>query len=428
MLSPSDAAIAERDQAIPGLQTLLDEEAFAAALQTILPERKVTRAAATYVRYKPGVNCLVGYKVTTKQDAIHVYARAFAADTWSDAVKHDDRCGPLKAGDASLPGLGIAIFIWPNDHVLKQLKHFVEAGSRIDLMQRFKPEQTEYMASTLQTLRYKPGRRFVGRLSSASGAQRLLKVYSPSDFHQARAASKAFHSHDALRLARRIGRSRRHHALLFEWLPGQPLQKLLMKPVPSLEPVAAAGAALRELHKQRPALPGKQGCVEESAALKAAVAAIHSVYPALAPRAAHLTEALIGELHRMPRRSGPIHGDFYADQVLIDGGTAVLLDLDNATYGDPYADLGSFAAHLHRGALHGRWTSERAEQALDALLDGYGCERTALAASSLDVYTAIGLVRLAIEPFRYRQPDWPDGIERLVAQAEIIVENSYAGA
>ena len=42
--------------------------------------------------------------------------------------------------------------------------------------------------------------------------------------------------------------------------------------------------------------------------------------------------------------------------------------------------------------------------------------------------SAIGLLRVAIEPFRYRQPDWQHQIEALVAQAETVMEHRHAAA
>lgn len=428
MLSQADTLLIARDRAIPGLPTLLDDDAFTTAIQATLPDRHVLSATATYVRYKPGVNCLVGYTLTTPHGNMVVYARAFANELahqleLGQSSRH--HAGSLRIEGTILDDLDIAIYVWPNDHVLKQLRQFVEPDRRNQLMQCFRPIQPEFCDSTLYDLRYKPARRYVGRLTAANGNQALLKLYSERDYPQACSAARAFRAHGPLRLAERIGRLHGQRALLFKWLPGLPLPGLLEDPSLPLAPVRTVGAALAEFHRQRPAQLAHGHCTDEIAALKAAVNAIGSLCPALIPRLAQLRDMLIAELNTKNEYYASIHGDFYADQVLLGEQHAALLDLDNAAYGDPCSDLGMFAAHLHRGIRHQRWTSERAEQALEALVEGYGAYRKTGTSMSIRPYTAMGLLRLAPEPFRYREPDWPERVEALVADAELIMASDY---
>lgn len=426
MLSHADALLIARDRAIPGLPTLLDDDAFTAALQALLPAGQVTSATATYTRYKPGENCLVGYTLTTAQGSLAVYARAFAGNRehkLAHARAYHDQAGPLGAGGAILDDLGIAIYVWPNDHGLRQLRHFVEPDRRSQMMHSFRPAQPELGDSTLHDLRYKPARRYVGRLADANGNRALLKLYSERDYTQACLAAGAFRAHGPLRLAEQIGHIDGQRALLFKWLPGLPLPGLLEDPSQPLAPVKMVGAALAELHRQRPArLAQGSG---EIAALQAAVHAIGSLCPALIPRIVQLRDILIPELHTKTEHYVSIHGDFYADQVLLGEQHAALLDLDNAAYGDPCSDLGTFAAHLQRGIRHQRWTRERAEQAIEALVEGYHAYHRTETLMNIRLYTAVGLLRLAPEPFRYREPDWPDRVEALVADAEAIMASDY---
>jgi aminoglycoside phosphotransferase (APT) family kinase protein len=121
----------------------------------------------------------------------------------------------------------------------------------------------------------------------------------------------------------------------------------------------------------------------------------------------------VGEAGGQRMCARPIHGDFYADQVLIDAGAAALIDLDNAVLGDPCADMGSFAAHLYtRGC-----DEPRVSRALDALLGGYG---RGLSRRTIDLYTAAGLLRRAPEAFRYRADNWPATLATALARAEEI--------
>ena len=63
MLASEDASLARRDSSIPGLSTLLDPDAFLAALRTLLPEVDLRGASSRYVRYKPNTNCLSAYQL-----------------------------------------------------------------------------------------------------------------------------------------------------------------------------------------------------------------------------------------------------------------------------------------------------------------------------------------------------------------------------
>ena len=47
----------------------------------------------------------------------------------------------------------------------------------------------------------------------------------------------------------------------------------------------------------------------------------------------------------------PIHRDFYGDQVLIDGASIYLVDLDLFCLGDPALDIGNFSGHIVEQAL-----------------------------------------------------------------------------
>src|SRR5437773_1594495 len=63
MLSAADAQFVRRDSALPGLATMLDPEAFAGALAPFMPAIDPGSARIEYVRYKPGKNCIVAYRV-----------------------------------------------------------------------------------------------------------------------------------------------------------------------------------------------------------------------------------------------------------------------------------------------------------------------------------------------------------------------------
>src|SRR5204863_9514068 len=114
----------------------------------------------------------------------------------------------------------------------------------------------------------------------------------------------------------------------------------------------------------------------------------------------------------------PTHGDFYADQVVVEAGVAGLLDLDEASLFDPAGDLGNFAARLERETLLGRQTSTDAERRLALLLDGYGGPAFE---PPLTLYKAIGLLKHATAPFRERHEAWPEEIGEILARTEALL-------
>src|SRR5919201_2297370 len=80
MLSPADADLVRRDPALPGLALLLDPGAFAAALRRAAPRLGAEETRITYVRYKPGTSCLVGYRLVAAGRDTAVSAAAYRPD------------------------------------------------------------------------------------------------------------------------------------------------------------------------------------------------------------------------------------------------------------------------------------------------------------------------------------------------------------
>jgi len=70
-------------------------------------------------------------------------------------------------------------------------------------------------------------------------------------------------------------------------------------------------------------------------------------------------------------RSSPIHRDFYADQLLMDGDTTWILDLDLFCLGDPALDIGNFLGHVTELALRTLGDPTAGVDFERALLDRY---------------------------------------------------------
>ena len=80
MLSPFEIEFVRRDPALPGLGIVLDPGALVELLQRSLARTDLGPARITYIKYKRGMVCLVGYKLSVGGTDVDMYAKAFGAD------------------------------------------------------------------------------------------------------------------------------------------------------------------------------------------------------------------------------------------------------------------------------------------------------------------------------------------------------------
>jgi energy-coupling factor transporter ATP-binding protein EcfA2 len=82
---------------------------------------------------------------------------------------------------------------------------------------------------------------------------------------------------------------------------------------------------------------------------------------------------------RISRHSGlcadMVHGDFSADQVVINRERPIIIDWDHAACGDPARDIGTFLARLDAQAADGVLTRAEADELGAALVEGYARDR-----------------------------------------------------
>ena len=249
------------------------------------------------------------------------------------------------------------VSVYPNDDKLEALSLLADAASRALLLGELFPQHRLLGHATVQPLKHKPERRAVLRLDSGGEPQAVLKLYTLRGYESARRANRCFRSRGALRLAPDLGHSDRHRILAFGWLPGRLLSDAMLDPSFSSAGLEPVGAALAELHAQDASDLPHPSDTDIAAALLAEAAKLGGLLPALAPRARALAQTLAARRADTVTRDRAIHGDFKAGQVLLDGDTVAILDLDQAKQGDPATDLGMFIAHLERNVIRGQLTA-----------------------------------------------------------------------
>lgn len=182
----------------------------------------------------------------------------------------------------------------------------------------------------------------------------------------------------------------------------------------------AAGMALALLHQQPPPFESDRWRAPAGSLINL-VRETSSLLPEIADRLERLRTGL-EPLLRRPGRAALIHGDFSADQVLVDGSDIRLTDLERCTYGAGASDLGSFAAVeiLHSMPL-ARGTDVLGLPRTAAMLDGYSAGPTGATETEVLGWTVFHLLNRLSEPFRSCSPTWrQDMVNQLDLMEDIL--------
>ena len=426
MLSSADRDLVRRDPALPGLRTLLDPEAFVAELAGVLPEAGAAQVNIYYLRYKPGSNCLAKFQMELNGETIWGYAKTYGSDASAKFTKACQRrtvSTSLGPGRVLLVDSAIEVVFFPNDSKLETLQQLIDDAKRPEVLQALLPDTPRFWHGTLTSLSYKPERRFVARLDVGDEPCAVVKLYADRDIQHARNTAEAVQSTGVLQLPDRLGSSSHYQTVIFEWLPGQPLNQFMTGPSVDRSVVRNVGAALAELHNQSGRGLEKQKPKKIRDKVRSATASIRFTSPALEGLAADIDERLGRLIASEQPDLRAIHGDFYADQVLADGEHVSIIDLDNTVRGNPASDLGLFIAHLERNALSDGRPKAPVAIVRQALIEGYRTVRDVPDESQIDLHTAAGLIQLAPHHFRNREPEWQQRTEVTLRRAIEIVDN-----
>ena len=410
MISEPDRGLVARDPSLPGLQLILDEDRLLEYVRNAWPDQPLNSLKSSYLRYKPGVNCLAGYIADTAAGPLPFHAKA-------RTVQHHAR---LRTEDASrrLGDACIVLRRFPDDRQLRGLRRLMLPERRSRLLRKILPDEPVLWSARPDMLRYKPERRFVARLRGGDEARALAKVYDKGDFDNARRGATAFADREHLKVARQLGCSKRHRVIIHQWLTGRPLDECLRAPDFDSSGIGDVGTALAELHCQIPVSLVRPGHEDDALSVLSAAQAAAWLHPALAERLRELAQRVAAQLLDEPAADSAIHGDFNAEQVLWNADGIGIIDYDRACSGDPAADFGSFIARLEYEETAGLLPGGRIEEIAAGLLDGY-CHRARCARPArIELQVAAHLLRLVPQPFRSRDHDWPERIERLLRRAE----------
>lgn len=408
MLSPADAALVARDPDLPGLAVLLDDDALPSLLGVPVVRR--------YVRYKPGTSCVLGATADLPTGAADVLVTAYDVDGGAKLAKTADRA-PAGTVLASDPERRLLAVTAAADRDLPALALVTAPRRRRRLLSSLLPDLSPVGAARLSTLSYKPMRRWVGLLSPQGGPPLVLRAYRPEDAAAAVAALRSL-AGGSPRTPRLLAADEGLGLLVLEYLPGRPLDELLAAGGAPAGVLADAGRALAALHGRSASGLAVHGPAEAAAAVRAAAATVGVLLPQLHDRAARLAEELSARLSRVHSQPVVLHGDFSADQVVVDHDAGVaLLDLDRAAVGDAAADVAGLYAALVAEQVPGRRARLSPGDVVGEVLAGYATVRTAPEPVAVAAHAAALLLRRVADPFRLCATSWPESANSLLDAA-----------
>lgn len=330
---------------------------------------------------------------------------------------------PLDLAYPRLPALSDAVYV---SQLLGQLD--LGFGARIGA------HKSRESSVVVRTIRFRPGQRHVLCYSPRSG-HRHQAIYAKlrrggqttgPEVLVATAVADILAAHgDGLRALRPVADVGDDRVLLYRYVPGVPLTRLLARDPDGAgssaigQHLAQGGRIIRLLHDEGSAMPGTLSAPKPSQQLVATRRAsehIDRLLPGagqaigqLLARAGELLEGLPTE------KSTFCHGDFKADHLLVGTKTITLIDFDSCVWADPALDLGKFLADLRYG-FHCR-NDPHIAAAQERFLAGYGMDEGSPLLARAKVYEAVLLVKLAARRVRVDHRYWPTRTAALVAHA-----------
>lgn len=384
----------------------------------------VTSLRPDYLRLKAGESALVGYVATVdghdRQVPVHV--RTFA-DTqrarllhqkWTEKHRDDSQMSPP---EAIAPGERSVFFAFPNDNELKNLRHVSASrgwGRLLPTLPRFATRSASPHQSSVAPVRYKPGRRLVGRVSlvEADDTEPFVDGFFRwfGDERGSSIAQLSSVAHAAgLPVPRPIDVSTDGRLMIEESLIGVDGGVAVDDGALDLEAFARTLRLFHRLPIDTAPMAPRRTVAEALAALDV----LALVEPTLAAAVMRLTLHLRG----VDEPGGPpvlVHGDLHLGQLVVHHGNAQLVDLERAHHGHAHTDLSSLAAHLLELTIVD--DGHRAGRALGDLRRAWVADGGD--GNDLDgVPLACALVQRALLAFRTFDPRWPGLGAALLEQA-----------
>lgn len=398
------------DNSLPGIPVLLDPTKLREALSDWLGAGSMR---LVNIRYKPNTSCLVTYCIESKGVRDFVYAKAFRSDDWHVRSQKFGKSAWLDNE------LAVGVFRFPDDNKLASLVTLQKDPDQF-LSRVLLDDQEFGKATDLQTLAYKPNRRYVALLCDENKNRAVLKLHCKSTFKSANAAAATIKKLGIDGLPSRIGRSKRHRALAYQWIDGSPFDfgNIMLGDLP--QTIDQIFDFLDQIHRPVDTQKFKVAVRPPMTGIRPVVKYLSLICSPLGTTANQILKQLIDN---RPSQYQPLlsHGDFYDRQLLTTCDQLVACDFDELCVDDATADIANFVANLRLGNAVGKLESDFVNQT-DSL-----CREQLKAADSTAVRRylwnqAVALMRLSTHPFRSGNSKWVEQVDSILNQCKSLLD------
>ncbi len=222
--------------------------------------------------------------------------------------------------------------------------------------------------------------------------------------------------------ARPVGFMIHPRLTLQEKIEGQRLGSLVDSP--SFDVIIRKTAhAIANFHSLRIPLRMKRKLKDEIRSLDRWSEVLIKIRPDLKQRIEFFQGKVKAEIESRMRMCAPVHADFHHTNVLVDGTTVRLIDLDEMAYGDPCVDVGRFLASLRIPSLRAFGNITALDEKRELFLQEYLKVRQE-EIRNIRLFESASLLTSAASAFRIQRPNWENEVEIILNQAEQVFKAS----
>jgi Phosphotransferase enzyme family len=387
------------DLALPQLAQALDGQAMAAVFAASLHHVQVTACQVDRVKYRPGRNASVSYRLTLREPSSgRSFEQGVAARFFSDGqsarraspnISHDvvaSAAGPTVTHDA---GLDMVAHWQPNDAKLDALRVLADPmamreRSLDEVVAALTNGQGQAVSHSTQWVQVVPERRVCARVTlqlkrSTNAPVTTEVLYAKADIDNIGETTHAVMQALSNSKPQQQGLLHTPTSLLWQRSTGLHWQRAVMGQAllavdPAVGPATSArlGAQLAALHATR--TPASRSITADSlcAQVQAAAALLAKVEPAWQLRLDRLTRYLNAGAALLAREPQvQLHGDLHPGNVIVNDDHLVLVDWDSARVGPAVIELGAWVGDAMHRAILNQATPQSAAPAWRALVAAY---------------------------------------------------------
>jgi hypothetical protein len=445
-----------KDPLFPRLPEALSIEKMTSILQRRLAEDfesvqyRITECVPEYIRYKPGVSCVIGYclyvsdgnDLTQKIQRVHgrFLTPGAGEEEYTKALKTHTAAPPWGPPVVYLRELEMMISFFPNDRSLRGL-HFILDPDKMKRVAQSRlveyvkePWLIKGKRTRIDVLSYKPERHCViqcrfGMRNLDSREKKRISVIG-----KILRREEGEYIYGTNRKIWDLYRQMDEIQLVPDPLAFDPELSLFFQeeivgnhPTPTEHPrsewhsvlcqIAGQLRSFHELKLSKLRTCSHEELYDELCLSMENTAMVLSEKKGILLGLKRQLEKGLPELNGRPLR--PTHGDFHLEQILMRCKNPVILDLDSIKLSDPIMDVANLAMHLFKFVLEKSLSRTDVEEAEKVVLGEYFKAKEFQRLEGVYLWQKkAALVRLALSCIKYLPSNWQEEMDFFLAEAE----------